>query len=173
VDGVDSRGPHPDKMQMQRPPLIDIDVPLVRPGTVGAYVFALVLAAVATALRLAIDPYVLGIQYVTFFPAVIIATFVSGAGAGLFCLALSVAATAFFMMEPRFSFHIENPSDAFTTLLFILVTFTNVILIAGLRYTVEWNEELRRSLEQRDAELRERQERVEGEIEALRAAGPR
>lgn len=66
-----------------------IDVPGVRPGTPGSYGLALVLAAVATALRLAIDPYVQGIQHITYFPAVIATTFVSGfrAGASASCFA--------------------------------------------------------------------------------------
>jgi K+-sensing histidine kinase KdpD len=116
-------------MQMQRLPLIYVDVPALRPGTVGAYAFALVSAGVALALRLAIDPYVVGVHYVTFFPAIIITTLVSGLGAGLFCLALSVGGVAFFLLPPHFSFLIENLSDELTTLLFILVTFSNVIAL--------------------------------------------
>jgi hypothetical protein len=77
---------------MRPPPLIYIDIPALRPGTAGAYAFAFVCAAFATALRLAIDNYVEGVPYVTFFPAVIIATLVSGFGAGLLCLLLSLAA---------------------------------------------------------------------------------
>lgn len=40
--------------------LIYIDVPVLRPGTVGAYFLAFVSVAVATALRLAVDPFVAG-----------------------------------------------------------------------------------------------------------------
>ena len=145
---------------MRRLPLIYVDVPALRPGTVGAYAFAFVSAAVATALRLAIDPYVVGIQYVTFFPAVIITTLVSGLGAGLFCLVLSVSAVAFFMLPPRFSLYIENLSDVLTTLLFILLTFSNVILIAGMRFAIERYRELSHKLEQHDVALREREERL-------------
>src|SRR5215470_16136042 len=118
--------------EMERPPLIYLDFPALRPGTVGAYAFAILTAGIAVALRLAIDPYVMGIQYVTFFPAVIITTLVSGLGAGLLCLALSVGAAAFFLLPPRFSFAVENLSDQLTTLMFILLTFSNVILIAGM-----------------------------------------
>jgi len=145
---------------MQRLPLIYVDVPALRPGTVGAYAFAFVSAGIAMALRLAIDPYVVGVQYVTFFPAVMITTLISGLGAGLFCLALSVGAVAFFMLPPRFSFHIENLSDVLTTLLFILVTFSNVILIAGMRFAIERYRELSHKLEQHDVALREREERL-------------
>jgi two-component sensor histidine kinase len=145
---------------MQRPPLIYIDVSALRPGTVGAYAFAFVCVGVATALRLAIDPYVEGIQYVTFFPAVIIATLVSGLGAGLFGLVLSVGACAFFLLTPRFSFYIANLPDLLTTLLFVLVTFSIVILIAGMRFAIERCRELYDRLEQHEAALREREERL-------------
>jgi two-component sensor histidine kinase len=145
---------------MPRPPLIYIDVPALRPGTVGAYALAFVAAAVAAALRLAIDPYVVGIQYVTFFPAVIITTLVSGLGAGLLCLVLSVGACAFFMLPPRFSFYIENLSDVLTALFFVLVTFSIVILIAGMRFAIEQNRELSQKLEQHEVALRDREERL-------------
>jgi two-component system, sensor histidine kinase PdtaS len=98
---------------------------------------------VATALRLAIDPYVAGVQYVTFFPAVIITTLISGLGAGFFCLVLSVGAAGFFVLPPRWSFNVENLSDLSTTGLFILLTFSNVILIAGMRFALERCRELR------------------------------
>ena len=145
---------------MQRPRLIYIDVPALRPGTIGAYAFAFICVGVATALRLAIHPYVEGIQYVTFFPAVIITTLVSGLGAGLFGLVLSVGACAFFVLTPRFSFYIENLSDVLTTLLFILVTFSIVILIAGMRFAIERCRELDHKLEQHEVALREREERL-------------
>jgi two-component sensor histidine kinase len=145
---------------MQRLPLIYVDVPALRPGTVGAYAFAFVCAGVATALRLAIDPYVVGIQYVTFFPAVIITALISGFGAGLFCLVLSVGACAFFVLAPRFSFYIENLSDLLTTLLFILVTFSIVILIAGMRFAIERCRELNHKLEHHEVALRQREEHL-------------
>jgi K+-sensing histidine kinase KdpD len=87
---------------MQRLIRFYIDIPALRPGTVGAYALAFVAAGVATALRLAIDPYVAGVQYITFFPAVMIMTLISGFGAGLFCAALSVAAAAFFVLPLRY-----------------------------------------------------------------------
>ncbi len=61
-----------------------IDVPPLRPGTVGAYALACVPAGVAAALRLVLDPYVEGAQFVTFYPAIVITTLISGFGAGFF-----------------------------------------------------------------------------------------
>src|SRR5258707_6976389 len=79
---------------------IYIDVPVLRPGTIGAYLLAFVSIGVATALRLAIDPYVEGFSFITFFP---------GLGAGLFSVLLSVAAAAFFVLPARLSFYAEEP----------------------------------------------------------------
>jgi two-component sensor histidine kinase len=143
---------------MRRPSLIDIDIRALRPGTVGSYAFALVLVGLATALRLAMDPYIVGVQYVTFFPAVIIITLISGLEAGLFCLLLSVGAAAFFVAHPRFSFGIENLSDLLTTFLFILLTFCNVILIAGMRFAIESYRELNHKMEENSVVLHERLE---------------
>jgi two-component sensor histidine kinase len=121
----------------------------------------------ALAVRLAIDPYVVGVQYVTFFPAVVLTTLVSGLGAGLLGLALSVGAAAFFLLSPRFSFQVENLSDVLATLLFILLTFSIVILIAGMRLVMERYEQLSLKLEQHEAALREREERLAGLVAEL------
>jgi hypothetical protein len=72
-----------------------IDVPTLGPTGIGAYAFAFVSALVAVALRVAIDPYVAGVQFITFFPAVIITTLVGGFGAGFLCVVLSVGAVDF------------------------------------------------------------------------------
>jgi two-component sensor histidine kinase len=145
---------------MNRWPRIFVDVPALRPGTVGAYALGFVSAVIAAAVRLAIDPYVTGAQFVTFFPAIIITTLISGLGAGIFCLALSVAASAYFVMPPRHSFYIENLSDLLMTLLFVLLTIAMIILISGLRFAIERYEELSLRLAQHEVALREREERL-------------
>jgi two-component sensor histidine kinase len=145
---------------MRPPPLIYIDIPAVRPGTVGAYAFAFACTAVATAVRLTIIPYVEGVQYVTFFPAVIITTLISGFGAGLFSLLLSVGAAAFFILPPHLSFYIEDLPDLLATLLFILITFAIVIVIGGMRFAIERHQSVDRELEQYRVALREREDRL-------------
>jgi K+-sensing histidine kinase KdpD len=157
---------------MERPPLIYIDIPVLRSGTLGAYAFAFLCAGFGMALRLAIDPYVMGAQFVTFFPLVVIATVVSGLGAGLFCLALSVAGVAFFLLPPRYSFYIEDVSDVLATLLFVLLTFTIVILIAGVRFVIERCQELSDKLEQHEVALREREERLAERLGKATGASP-
>jgi PAS domain S-box-containing protein len=114
-----------------------IDVPALRPGTVGAYAFAFVLAAVATALRVALDPYVVGVQFITFAPAIVITTLISGFGAGFFCVVLSTAAADFFVLSPRFSFYIDDPAVVVDLLLFGPLASYLVVLIARMRFAIE------------------------------------
>jgi hypothetical protein len=52
-----------------------------------------------------------GVQYITFFPAVIITTLISGFRAGLICVALSAAVAGFFVLPPRWSFYIAHPGE--------------------------------------------------------------
>jgi PAS domain S-box-containing protein len=114
-----------------------IDVPVLRPGTIGAYTLAFVTVGVATALRLAIHPYVEGLQFATFLPAVIITTLISGLGAGLFSVVLSVAAVAFFVLPPTFSFYVEKPGDVLALFLYTAVMLFTVAVVAGMRFAVE------------------------------------
>jgi two-component sensor histidine kinase len=150
---------------MQTPVSFYVDIPALRPATVGAYVLAFLAAGAAAALRIAIDPYVTGVQYITFFPAVVITTLISGFGAGLLCVALSTAAASFLVLEPRGSFYIERPADIVDLLLFILEALSYVILIAGLRTSLGRYRELSRDLEQRveerNVELRDSRDRLE------------
>jgi PAS domain S-box-containing protein len=123
-----------------------IDVPALRPGTAGAYVLAVLPAGAAAVLRIAIDPYVAGVQYITFFPAVIITALISGFGAGLLCVVLSAAGSLFFLLPPSFY---ESPSGVADLLLFVLEALFYVILITGLRSSFKQYRELSLNLEQR------------------------
>jgi PAS domain S-box-containing protein len=101
------------------------DVPTLRPGTVGAYALSLASAGVATVVRLAIDPFVMGAECLPFFPAVIITALIGGRDAGLFCVALSTAAVVFLQMPPL------------TLLLFVLLAIFLVILITRMRLAIQ------------------------------------
>jgi PAS domain S-box-containing protein len=114
-----------------------IDIPALRPGTAGAYVLALVAVCVATVLRLAIDPYVVGAQFITFFPAIVITTLISGFGAGFLCAVLSTAAADFFVLSPRFSFVPESSAELVDLLLFGPLAAYLVIIIARMRSAIE------------------------------------
>jgi two-component sensor histidine kinase len=145
---------------MQNLTRIYVDIPALRPGTVGAYLLAFLSAVVATVLRLGIHPYVVGVPFITFFPAVIMVTLISGLGAGLFSVALSSASAAFFMLPPRLSFYIERPADVADLLLFILVAVSIVVFIAAMRLALEGYRELSLKLQQQSAALHESEERL-------------
>jgi two-component sensor histidine kinase len=148
-----------------------IDIPALRPGTVGAYAFAFLCAAIATALGVIIDPYIVGVPFVTFSPAVILTTLISGFGAGVFCVVLSTASAMFFLLPPRWSFFVESSADVVEIFVFIFEALFYVILIAGIRLTLEQYRELSRNLEQRveerSAALRESRERLEAVVGEL------
>src|SRR5215831_11260280 len=114
-----------------------VDVPALRPGTVGAYAFAVVSVAVATAMRVAVDPYVVGAQFITFFPAIVITTVISGFGAGFFCAVLSTVAADFFVLSPRWSFYVDDPAVVADLLLFGPLAAYCVLLIGRMRIAIE------------------------------------
>jgi two-component sensor histidine kinase len=138
---------------MQKLARIYIDIPALRPGTVGADLLASLSVVVAAMLRLAIDPYVVGVPFITFYPAFIIVTLISGLGAGLLCAVLSSAAAWYFLLPPRFSFYIERPADVVDLLLFILTAVSIVICIAAMRFALEGYRELSRELERQGIAL--------------------
>jgi PAS domain S-box-containing protein len=87
-------------------PVIDafsIDRPLFRPGTPKGYVIAVAIVVAATLLRLLLRPWVAGMPFVTFFPAVIVATFLCGSAAGLLAIVLSVVAAWFLILPAEVS----------------------------------------------------------------------
>jgi PAS domain S-box-containing protein len=95
------------------------------------------LAAVATALRVALDPYVVGVQFITFAPAIVITTLISGFGAGFFCVVLSTAAADFFVLEPRWSFNVVDPANVADLLLFGPLASYCAFLIGRMRLAIE------------------------------------
>lgn len=148
-----------------------LDIPALRPGTVGAYAFALLCAATAMTVGLAIDPYVVGVPFVTFSPAVIITALISGFGAGLFCVALSAASASFLLLPPRWSLSIGSSADVLELLVFIVEALFYVILITGMRLSLERYRDLSHNLEQRveqrSAALRESRARLEAVVGEL------
>jgi PAS domain S-box-containing protein len=118
-------------------PSLYIDIPALRPGTIGAYALVVVSVAVATALRLALDPYLAGVQFITFFPAAVITTLISGFGAGFLCVVLSSASAAFFVLRPRLSFYVQDPSVVADLLAFDLLASYCVFLISLMRLAIE------------------------------------
>jgi PAS domain-containing protein len=118
-------------------PQFYINVPALRPGKPGGLVLALVLVGVATVLRLAVDPWFIGVPFITFWPAVIITALISGVGAGITCVALSAAAASFFVIAPHLALYIEGRRDLADILLFVVLASFCVILIRQLHDAID------------------------------------
>jgi K+-sensing histidine kinase KdpD len=95
---------------------------------------------------------------------VIITTLIGGFRAGVLSVVLSAVAASFLLLPPRWSLWVESPADVADLILFLLAALFYVILITGLRLTIERYRGLSHDLEQRVEErtvaLRESQERL-------------
>lgn len=100
----------------------------LRPGSWIAYLTAALIVAVALAVRLALAPWIVGAQFITFFPAIIVTTFACGTAAGLLAVALSAAAAWFIMGAEG-----VTPQEFNALLLFALVAGLDVAIISALR----------------------------------------
>ena len=134
---------------MHRLERLYIEVPAFKVGSTGAYVLPLLLTALATALRLAIDPYVTGVQYITYFPCVIVTTLISGFTAGLIAVFLSTLAALIFILPPQGSLIIGDWEQGLGLALFVLVACTDVLFISAMRLAIERYRDLNETLEQR------------------------
>ncbi len=143
---------------MHRLERLYVEIPALRPGSVGAYSLAIGMAACATLVRLAIDPFVEGIQYITFFPAVIITTFVSGIRAGSLSVALCAAAAWIFILPPSGQISVASRQEFVTLAFFIVVASGDVLLIGALRFAISRYRKLGEMLLAQTAELRASEE---------------
>jgi len=110
-----------------------IDRPCLRPGSWPAYLAAAVLVAVALLLRLVLGPLLHHLPILTFYPTVILATFLGGLASGLLAVALATLAAWFFFLSPEFSFRITELGHAIGLILFVLVAVANVAIVGALQ----------------------------------------
>ncbi|MBU0557727.1 MAG: DUF4118 domain-containing protein [Alphaproteobacteria bacterium] len=106
--------------------------------------YALSLSAFAAALMLRLqidDTLPPGFPYLTFFPAVIVTTFLAGLRPGLLCAALSGLASWYFFIAPFYSFGLDAPS-ALALAFYVFIVGVDMALIhfmhvAALRLRAE------------------------------------
>jgi PAS domain S-box-containing protein len=91
-----------------------------------------VVAAIAARFAIPIDVA----PFITFFPAIILATFLGGWRAGVASLALSALAADYFFMPPRYSLALA-PGDLLALIIFILVAGAMVAVIALLNEALD------------------------------------
>jgi K+-sensing histidine kinase KdpD len=109
----------------------------VHPGSLNAYLLAAVLIAAATALRVALDAELQGVQFITMFPAIIATTLICGLRAGTFSLISGILCSWYFIIPPTYSIKIGSLPNFFALLFFVLVGGLVVIAIGGIRILLE------------------------------------
>ncbi len=121
----------------------------LRSGSLGAYLAAVAIVAAATAGRLLLEPWLDGAQFITFFAAVFLTTFLCGRAAGFFAVALSALSAWAFIMTPAFAFE-----HVYALLLFCVLAALDVVIISALGAALARVGHLNESL--RDSEMRYR-----------------
>jgi signal transduction histidine kinase len=152
-----------------------------------SYALAVVLAGAGIGVRLALGPALRGFPFLSFFPAIMIATFVGGRRAGAVCATLSVLLAWYYLIDPA-GFGLRWPGGFIALFLFIAVAALVVALIDGLvrarfrarahlRAYERLNAELERRVIERTSELtheiavREAAEEQVRQLQRLEAVG--
>jgi PAS domain S-box-containing protein len=99
----------------------------------AGYGLALLFAALAIAIRVALDGYLSGVQFITYFPAVIAAAYLGGVVPGLFCGLVCGLASWYLLIPPFYSFRIIDPAHGYTIALYVAVVTAIALLVGRLR----------------------------------------
>ncbi|ETI63770.1 histidine kinase [Sphingobium sp. C100] len=148
-------------------------LPLVLDRPVYAYVLTVIFSAAALMLRLAAEPLLpAGYPFVTFFPAVILSSFLFGVRPGLFGGMVSGLLSWYFFISPVHSF-VMNPAVAMAMLFYAGVVAVDIVLIhfmqrANFNLAVE-RERSRALAENRELLFRELQHRVSNNLQVVAA----
>ncbi len=109
----------------------------VRQNPIAAYGIAVAAVALATLARWIVGGQVVeGLPFITYYPAIIIATLAGGFWPGVLATALSSAAALYLFLPPLFSPDL-NQREAVSLLLFIFLASINVTIVALLDAAVE------------------------------------
>jgi len=102
-----------------------------------AYGVAAGAVAAATFLRWVIGPYAMqGTPFITYYPAILLATFLGGLWPGILATAASAVLAWFAFIPPQWSLEVGRP-EAVSLTLFILVSALNVALVNLLNKAIE------------------------------------
>lgn len=137
-----------------------------RQGPPLRYGAGVVIAASAVFLRMLLDPFVTGVQFITFFPAVMLATYLAGTRTGLVTAVLCGLAGWYFFLEPRNSFAITNSAEAISLTTFMAVSGVMAWAIGGLTLALERE---RRHLNQQRLLVEELNHRVKNNLSVVQA----
>ncbi|MGX9965539.1 hybrid sensor histidine kinase/response regulator [Roseomonas sp. F4] len=132
-------------------------------GTAGGYLLGIGLFAAALAGRFALVSILppLGFPFLTFFPAVLLATYFAGLGPGLLTGVLSILAAWYFFIEPYASFALGTTSDKIALIFFVAIILVDILVIHRMNSAVARLAEE----QQRSARLAEELQRLNTSLE--------
>ena len=113
----------------------------LRAGSIYAYLVAAAIVAVATVLRVELTRWFPGVQFITYFPAIIVITFVCGQRAGYLAVFLSALLAWVFVFAEE-----ATEKIAFAEGFFVVVAIADVLIVGALRAAVARVRELNATL---------------------------
>lgn len=109
----------------------------LRDRPLAAYGLALGSAGLALALRLMLDSiFPPGFPFLTFFPVIIVTSFLAGTRAGVLCAMLSLLAAWYFLIPPLESFSLDEGAVA-PLLFFAAVSAVDILLIDAMQRALD------------------------------------
>ncbi len=90
----------------------------------------------SVALRVLLNPLLAGMKFITFWPAIALATLICGWRQGVFVLVLSTVTAWYFFLEPVHSFAVKDKTTIGALGGFMLVGGLLILLVAALRETI-------------------------------------
>ncbi|WP_431849868.1 sensor histidine kinase [Allosphingosinicella sp.] len=115
---------------------------------------AVLVAGAAVGLRLAIDDYVTGIQFITFFPAAILVAFMWGTRPGLLTALLCGIAGWYLFLEPLRSFRIQRSREIISLLTYFGISGFMAIATGGLVAARERERQTAKTLKESEERFR-------------------
>jgi PAS domain S-box-containing protein len=113
-----------------------VDLPHLGEGSFGSYGLAVAVVAFATVLRVALAPWLVGVQFITLFPSVIITAFLCGMRAGFFAVFLATVAAWYFILPLPFSRDPQETAETFALAFFVTIASLDVVLIGAMRAAI-------------------------------------
>jgi two-component sensor histidine kinase len=111
---------------------------------------------VSVALHMLVHPYLKAVQFITFWPAIIVTTFVCGWLQGTVVLVLSITTTWYFFLSPAYSFDMQDESTVGAVVGFSMLGGITVVMVAIFRETFTRLEKARISEKALFAQLQHR-----------------
>lgn len=106
-------------------------------GSPAAYLLATAISALAILLRIALDPYIEGLQVFALFPFVLLAAFLGDIGPGLWAMILCGLVTWYVIALPHLSWAVASRAEAHSLVAYFLIAPLGVVAVGALRRALD------------------------------------